>query len=107
MIFSRQGGFFSKNSLLFMTVSCTYFVMSLYLQQKEVGSMNSLKIAIIGQSAFAVDVMQKLMLHGHNIVGVFTIPDKGKREDPLGKFCHKITNKIKTLLMCKLIIFVN
>lgn len=47
--------------------------------------MNSLKIAIIGQSAFAVDVMQKLIQHGHCIVGVFTVPDKGKREDPLGK----------------------
>lgn len=41
-------------------------------------------MAIIGQSAFAVDVMERLMSHGHKIVGVFTILDKGKREDPLG-----------------------
>ncbi|CAG9860972.1 unnamed protein product [Phyllotreta striolata] len=45
----------------------------------------TLKIAIIGQSKFAVDVMQTLEQHGHTIVGVFTITDKGKREDPLAK----------------------
>ncbi|XP_066257590.1 cytosolic 10-formyltetrahydrofolate dehydrogenase [Euwallacea similis] len=45
----------------------------------------SVKIAIIGQSAFAVDVMDRLINHGHKIVGVFTIVDKGKREDPLAK----------------------
>ena len=45
----------------------------------------SLKVAIIGQSPFAVDVMERIVQHGHKVVGVFTIPDKGKREDPLGK----------------------
>lgn len=49
------------------------------------GSVTPLKVAIIGQSAFAVDVMEKLISHGHSIVGVFTVPDKGKREDPLGE----------------------
>ncbi|KAG5900089.1 hypothetical protein JTB14_016059 [Gonioctena quinquepunctata] len=44
-----------------------------------------LRIAIIGQSAFAVDVLRILKQHGHIIVGVFTILDKGKREDPLAK----------------------
>ncbi|CAH0549064.1 unnamed protein product [Brassicogethes aeneus] len=44
-----------------------------------------LKIAIIGQSPFAVDCMNLLKQHGHIIVGVFTIADKGKREDPLAK----------------------
>lgn len=58
------------------------------------GSVNSLKIAIIGQSTFAVDVMQKLIQHGHSIVGVFTVPDKGKREDPLGKLHFNILGDI-------------
>ncbi|KAL1501486.1 hypothetical protein ABEB36_006798 [Hypothenemus hampei] len=51
----------------------------------NVPNQASLKVAIIGQSAFAVDVMERLISHGHKIVGVFTIPDKGKREDPLAK----------------------
>lgn len=42
-------------------------------------------MAIIGQSAFAVDVFHNLRQHGHKIVGIFTIMDKGNREDPLGK----------------------
>uniref|UniRef100_A0A6P7GV70 10-formyltetrahydrofolate dehydrogenase n=1 Tax=Diabrotica virgifera virgifera TaxID=50390 RepID=A0A6P7GV70_DIAVI len=50
-----------------------------------VSTVSPLKVAIIGQSAFAVDVMHKLNQHGHIIVGVFTIVDKGKREDPLAK----------------------
>lgn len=45
---------------------------------------SSLRIAIIGQSPFAVDVLHRLRQHGHVIVGVFTIVDKGNREDPLG-----------------------
>lgn len=45
-----------------------------------------LRVAIIGQSVFAADVFERLRYHGHQIVGVFTIPDKGKREDPLGEF---------------------
>ncbi|XP_076256369.1 cytosolic 10-formyltetrahydrofolate dehydrogenase [Rhynchophorus ferrugineus] len=54
-------------------------------QNNVAGSAAGLKVAIIGQSAFAVDVMERLIQHGHIIVGVFTIPDKGKREDPLAK----------------------
>ncbi|XP_030767029.1 cytosolic 10-formyltetrahydrofolate dehydrogenase [Sitophilus oryzae] len=54
-------------------------------QNNVAASVTSLKIAIIGQSPFAVDVMEKLIQHGHLIVGVFTIPDQGKREDPLAK----------------------
>ncbi|GLV36756.1 uncharacterized protein CBL_02409 [Carabus blaptoides fortunei] len=42
-----------------------------------------LRVAIIGQSVFAADVFERLRYHGHQIVGVFTILDKGKREDPL------------------------
>uniref|UniRef100_A0A2L2Y5B9 10-formyltetrahydrofolate dehydrogenase n=2 Tax=Parasteatoda tepidariorum TaxID=114398 RepID=A0A2L2Y5B9_PARTP len=42
-----------------------------------------MKIAIIGQSIFASSVYKLLKQDGHQVVGVFTVPDKGKREDPL------------------------
>jgi formyltetrahydrofolate dehydrogenase len=42
-----------------------------------------MKIAIIGQSVFASSVYQLLQSDGHEIVGVFTIPDNNNREDPL------------------------
>ncbi|VDO85461.1 unnamed protein product [Heligmosomoides polygyrus] len=42
-----------------------------------------MKIAIIGQSAFGVDVYKALRKNGHEIVVVFTIPDKNGREDLL------------------------
>ncbi|CAI5449382.1 unnamed protein product [Caenorhabditis angaria] len=42
-----------------------------------------MKIAIIGQSAFGVDVYKELRKNGHQIVVVFTIPDKNGREDLL------------------------
>lgn len=61
-----------------------------------------LRIALIGQSVFAARVFERLRQHGHLIVGVFTIPDKGKKEDPLGKvfgflikrmfFLHRVIN---------------
>lgn len=42
-----------------------------------------LRIAIIGQSNFAADVLELLLEKHFNIVGVFTIPNKGCREDIL------------------------
>lgn len=45
--------------------------------------MAQLKVAIIGQSPFAAEVYKLLRQNGHQITGVFTIPDKGNREDPL------------------------
>lgn len=40
---------------------------------------NRLNVAIIGQSQFGLEVYKVLRQNGHNIVGVFTIPDlKGK-----------------------------
>nr|XP_022906704.1 cytosolic 10-formyltetrahydrofolate dehydrogenase [Onthophagus taurus] len=49
-------------------------------------SDQGLRVAIIGQSDFAVDVMERLIRNGHCVVGVFTIPDKGqKKQDPLAK----------------------
>ena len=46
--------------------------------------MTKLKIAIIGQSNFAADVYKLIKKDGHEVTGVFTIPDKNNREDPLG-----------------------
>ncbi|XP_032218794.1 cytosolic 10-formyltetrahydrofolate dehydrogenase isoform X2 [Nematostella vectensis] len=41
--------------------------------------MAQLKIAIIGQSQFGLEVYRNLRIKGHEIVGVFTVPDiKGK-----------------------------
>ncbi|XP_052897052.1 cytosolic 10-formyltetrahydrofolate dehydrogenase isoform X1 [Anopheles moucheti] len=42
-----------------------------------------LKIAIIGQSNFAAEVLEVLLERDHLVVGVFTIADKGNREDVL------------------------
>ncbi|KAH7975530.1 hypothetical protein HPB52_003026 [Rhipicephalus sanguineus] len=42
-----------------------------------------MRIAIIGQSAFASEVLKLLQKNGHDIVGVFTVPDKDGREDAL------------------------
>ncbi|XP_055644570.1 cytosolic 10-formyltetrahydrofolate dehydrogenase [Toxorhynchites rutilus septentrionalis] len=42
-----------------------------------------LKIAIIGQSNFAAEVLEVLLEHQHIVVAVFTIADKGSREDVL------------------------
>lgn len=42
-------------------------------------AMGSLKVAVIGQSQFGLEVYKNLRLKGHEIVGVFTVPDiKGK-----------------------------
>lgn len=47
---------------------------------------NKLKLAIIGQSLFGQEVYSNLRKQGHKVVGVFTVPDKDGKADPLGKF---------------------
>ncbi|CAH0713804.1 unnamed protein product, partial [Brenthis ino] len=42
-----------------------------------------LRVALIGQSTFAAEVFKLLKKEGHEVVGVFTVLDKGNREDPL------------------------
>ncbi|XP_040565734.1 cytosolic 10-formyltetrahydrofolate dehydrogenase isoform X1 [Lepeophtheirus salmonis] len=43
-----------------------------------------IRVAIIGQSSFAVEVFKGIKNNGHEIVGVFTVPDdKNGREDPV------------------------
>lgn len=44
-----------------------------------------MRIAVIGQSVFGQEVYKELRKDGHNIVGVFTIPDKDGKADPLGE----------------------
>lgn len=51
----------------------------IYAFQKD----SDLRIAIIGQSNFAAEVLELLLDNRYNVVGVFTIPDKGAREDVL------------------------
>lgn len=47
-----------------------------------------LRVAIIGQSAFAAEVYKLIKKDGHKVVGVFTVPDNGNREDPAGEFLN-------------------
>ncbi|XP_077132743.1 cytosolic 10-formyltetrahydrofolate dehydrogenase [Ranitomeya variabilis] len=49
-----------------------------------------MKIAVIGQSLFGKEVYKELLKEGHQVVGVFTIPDKaGGKPDPLGVEAEK------------------
>ncbi|XP_037535082.1 cytosolic 10-formyltetrahydrofolate dehydrogenase [Nematolebias whitei] len=48
-----------------------------------------MKIAIIGQSLFGQEVYKELKKDGHTIVGVFTIPDKDGKADPLATEAEK------------------
>uniref|UniRef100_A0A182Q3G5 formyltetrahydrofolate dehydrogenase n=1 Tax=Anopheles farauti TaxID=69004 RepID=A0A182Q3G5_9DIPT len=49
-----------------------------------------LKIAIIGQSNFAAEVLEVLLEREHIVVGVFTIADKGSREDVLAATARQL-----------------
>lgn len=44
-----------------------------------------MKIAVIGQSLFGQEVYCQLRKEGHEVVGVFTVPDKDGKADPLGE----------------------
>ncbi|XP_069694431.1 cytosolic 10-formyltetrahydrofolate dehydrogenase [Periplaneta americana] len=59
-----------------------YFVITRHFSTSQC-MLKKLKVAIIGQSTFAAEVYKLLRKDGHKVVGVFTIPDKGNREDPL------------------------
>ncbi|KAF3704852.1 Mitochondrial 10-formyltetrahydrofolate dehydrogenase [Channa argus] len=50
---------------------------------------NKLKLAIIGQSVFGQEVYSNLRKHGHKVVGVFTVPDKDGKADPLAVAAEK------------------
>uniref|UniRef100_A0A5F8HBS5 10-formyltetrahydrofolate dehydrogenase n=1 Tax=Monodelphis domestica TaxID=13616 RepID=A0A5F8HBS5_MONDO len=48
-----------------------------------------MRIAIIGQSLFGQEVYSRLRKEGHQVVGVFTIPDKDGKADPLALEAEK------------------
>ncbi|MBN3272672.1 AL1L1 dehydrogenase, partial [Polyodon spathula] len=48
-----------------------------------VNRYREMKIAVIGQSLFGQEVYKELLKEGHTIVGVFTVPDKDGKADPL------------------------
>ncbi|XP_072309496.1 mitochondrial 10-formyltetrahydrofolate dehydrogenase [Eucyclogobius newberryi] len=50
---------------------------------------NKLKLAIIGQSVFGQEVYNNLRKQGHRVVGVFTVPDKDGKADPLAVAAQK------------------
>ncbi|XP_033619763.1 mitochondrial 10-formyltetrahydrofolate dehydrogenase isoform X2 [Fukomys damarensis] len=50
---------------------------------------NKLKLALIGQSLFGQEVYSHLRKEGHRVVGVFTVPDKDGRADPLALAAQK------------------
>ena len=60
--------------------------------------LSKLKVAVIGQSTFASEVYKLLRKDGHKVVGVFTVPDRGNREDPLGrvKVSHILSHTFKS-----------
>uniref|UniRef100_A0A915I663 Uncharacterized protein n=1 Tax=Romanomermis culicivorax TaxID=13658 RepID=A0A915I663_ROMCU len=44
-----------------------------------------MKIVIIGQSVFGAEVYKLLRENDYEIVGIFTVPDKNNRADPLAE----------------------
>nr|KAF6329540.1 aldehyde dehydrogenase 1 family member L1 [Myotis myotis] len=48
-----------------------------------------MKIAVIGQSLFGQEVYCHLRKEGYEVVGVFTVPDKNGKADPLGLEAEK------------------
>ncbi|XP_063073201.1 mitochondrial 10-formyltetrahydrofolate dehydrogenase [Engraulis encrasicolus] len=50
---------------------------------------NKLKLALIGQSLFGQEVYANLRKQGHKVVGVFTVPDKDGKADPLAVAAEK------------------
>ncbi len=61
---------------------------------------NKLKLAIIGQSLFGQEVYSNLRKQGHKVVGVFTVPDKDGKADPLGEFAITVTECAVTAQLC-------
>ncbi|KAJ1163571.1 hypothetical protein NDU88_004029 [Pleurodeles waltl] len=50
---------------------------------------NKLRLALIGQSLFGQEVYTNLRKEGHKVVGVFTVPDKDGKADPLAVAAEK------------------
>ena len=67
--------------------------LSLFWKKKEwlkvFTLQEKLRVAIIGQSQFAAEVYKQVRSSGHDVVGVFTVPDVGGREDPVAETAKK------------------
>uniref|UniRef100_A0A4W3HQW4 10-formyltetrahydrofolate dehydrogenase n=1 Tax=Callorhinchus milii TaxID=7868 RepID=A0A4W3HQW4_CALMI len=50
---------------------------------------NKLRLALIGQSLFGQEVYNNLRKEGHKVVGVFTVPDREGKPDPLAVAAEK------------------
>uniref|UniRef100_A0A8C7HCC4 formyltetrahydrofolate dehydrogenase n=1 Tax=Oncorhynchus kisutch TaxID=8019 RepID=A0A8C7HCC4_ONCKI len=50
---------------------------------------NKLRLALIGQSLFGQEVYTNLRKQGHKVVGVFTVPDRDGKADPLAVAAEK------------------
>ncbi|XP_073644346.1 mitochondrial 10-formyltetrahydrofolate dehydrogenase isoform X2 [Tursiops truncatus] len=59
------------------------------MKLKYVYFKNKLKVALIGQSLFGQEVYSHLCKEGHRVVGVFTVPDKDGKADPLALAAEK------------------
>ena len=60
-----------------------------------------MRVAVIGQSNFASEVYKRLISDGHEVVAVFTIPDQGPKQDPLGEYLlHCVFLAVLKLLPC-------
>uniref|UniRef100_A0A8D0DQ36 10-formyltetrahydrofolate dehydrogenase n=1 Tax=Salvator merianae TaxID=96440 RepID=A0A8D0DQ36_SALMN len=55
----------------------------------QVYYQNKLRLALIGQSLFGQEVYRHLKNEGHKVVGVFTVPDKNGKADPLASAAEK------------------
>uniref|UniRef100_A0A8C7UND3 10-formyltetrahydrofolate dehydrogenase n=1 Tax=Oncorhynchus mykiss TaxID=8022 RepID=A0A8C7UND3_ONCMY len=62
------------------------FLLSCLLQNYY---QNKLRLALIGQSLFGQEVYTNLRKQGHRVVGVFTVPDRDGKADPLAVVAEK------------------
>uniref|UniRef100_A0A4W3HKR1 10-formyltetrahydrofolate dehydrogenase n=1 Tax=Callorhinchus milii TaxID=7868 RepID=A0A4W3HKR1_CALMI len=59
------------------------------LSTSTVYYQNKLRLALIGQSLFGQEVYNNLRKEGHKVVGVFTVPDREGKPDPLAVAAEK------------------
>uniref|UniRef100_A0A8C8F6T3 10-formyltetrahydrofolate dehydrogenase n=1 Tax=Oncorhynchus tshawytscha TaxID=74940 RepID=A0A8C8F6T3_ONCTS len=71
---------------VFTTLTHMLFLLSCLLQNYY---QNKLRLALIGQSLFGQEVYTNLRKQGHRVVGVFTVPDRDGKADPLAVVAEK------------------
>uniref|UniRef100_UPI00398F083B mitochondrial 10-formyltetrahydrofolate dehydrogenase-like n=1 Tax=Pristiophorus japonicus TaxID=55135 RepID=UPI00398F083B len=59
------------------------------LSTSAVRYQKQLRVAVIGQSVFGQEVYSNLRREGHKVVGVFTVPDRDGKADPLAVAAEK------------------